>query len=478
MSVDINTLKQKYAAYAERNNDMVGQNEIIVPCLVTMVTELRKERTEKPADMIDEKKSRGDDKHAKKAFVYHLVHGVTLNRKDMNMNLTTFSKTEEGGQNKRESKQDMNILHQHSSISFSTFDQVMARKLKSIAPCVCKVFLRAERFHDRVSYTAGRIMCDELSNCFNSIFYNRYIKGGPMSEIPTLENIKPESFAPRTEEKYMYRHTVLPLTSHNSPFTAVVPLVDFSDRRRLTGSNKDSDETVPSVTVENSMDKVSNGMNVMFVYKPEDNGVEKKTLVKFGYFPAVWSCFGVSSVDKWIKCAGTLVSGARGWYAVGSAKLENIKRLSTNAGFDLDNNEVQGHEEPLSVVSTTVFISAMSLDLFDTVSASGRVLAKEWVADKYSIENYNYTADTGHENAINLNCYLRLREAKAVFNITEMNDPVRAEFLRRTKDMSGVVYYGIFPYGVNAPYEAADIMQYLSTSQCVLPCVVFACIQA
>lgn len=474
MSVDINSLKQKYAAYAERNNDMVGQNEIIVPCLITMVMELRKERTEKPSDMVEEKKIRVDDKHAKKPFVYHLVHGVTLNRKDMNMNMNTFNKSD-AGQNKRESKQDINILHQHSSISFTTFDQVMARKLKSISPCVCKVFLRAERFHDRVSYTAGRIMCDEMSNCFNSIFYSRYIKGGPMSEIPTLENIKPESFAPRTEEKYMYRHTVLPLTSHNSHFTAVVPLVDFSDRRRLTGSNKDSDEIVPSVTVENSMDKVSNGMNVMFVYKPEDNGEEKKTLVKFGYFPAVWSCFGVSSVDKWIQCAGTLVAGARGWFAVGSAKLENIKRLSTNAGFDHDSHEAHGSEE---VVSTTVFISAMSLDLFDTVSASGRVLSKDWVSDKYSIENYNFTAEAGHENPINLNCYLRLREVKAVFNISEMNDPVRAEFIRRTKDMPGVVYYGIFPHGFNAPYEAANIMEYLATPQCVLPCVVFACIQA
>lgn len=468
MSSDVKALKQKYTAYAERNNDMVGQNEIIVPFIITMVMELRKERSEKPSDVVEDKKSRVDT--TKKAFIYHLVQGVTLNRKDMIMNMATFNKTD----NKRESKQDINILHQHSSISFTTFDQIMARKIKLITPCVCKVYLRAERFNDRISYTAGRIMCDELSNCFNTIFYNRYIKGGPMSEIPTLDNIKPESFAPRTEEKYMYRHTVLPLTSHNSQYTAVVPLVDFSDRRRLTGSNKDSDEVIPSVTVENSMDKVSNGMNVMFVYKPEDNGVEMNTLVKFGYFPSVWACFGVSSVEKWIQCAGTLVAGARGWYAVGSAKLDNIKRLSTNAGFD---NEVQGEESP-AVVSTTIFISAMNLDLFDTVAASGRVLSKDWVADKFSIEKYNFTAETGHENPINLNCYLRLREVKAAFNITEMNDPVRAEFLRRTKDMPGVVYYGVFPYGENAPYESVNIMEYLATPQCVLPSVVFACIQA
>jgi hypothetical protein len=468
MSTDVNALKQKYAAYAERNNDMVGQNEIIVPCLITMVMEMRKERSEKPSDVVEDKKSRVD---TKKAFVYHLVQGITLNRKEMNMNMSTFNKVD----NKRcENKQDINILHQHSSVAFTTFDQIMARKIKSMTPCVCKVYLRAERFQDRISYTAGRIMCDELSNCFNTIFYNRYIKGGPLSEIPTLDNIKPESFAPRTEEKYMYRHTVLPLTTHNSPYTAVVPLVDFADRRRLTGSNKDSDEIVPSVTVENSMDKVSNGMNVMFVYKPEDNGVEKNTLVKFGYFPSVWTCFGVSSVEKWIQCAGTLISGARGWYAVGSAKLENIKRLSTNAAFD---NEVQG-DDSASVVSTTVFISAMHLDLYDTVAASGRVLAKDWVADKYSIEKYNFTAETGHENPINLNCYLRLREVKAVFNITEMNDPVRAEFIRRTKDMPDVVYYGVFPYNVNAPYEAPNIMDYLATPNCVLPSVVFACIQA
>jgi len=445
------SLKQKYAEFAERNNNSVGMNEVIVPCIITKIS------LDVPSG-----------KNAKRT--YNRVMAITLNRRNVEMAVKTEN---EGSERKTHS------LAQHSLISFITFDKTALVKLKT--PCVCKVYLRADEWEGRISMKGGSIKQDANSYVFDSVFFNRYVRNGPLGEIPTIKNINPRDFLDGTDPKFMYRNFILPMTTDEKSWTAVVPLVDFNDQRRLVGKNKDSDELVPSVTMEVGPDKTLNMMNVMFSTATGDGTPDYTYVMKFGFLPSIWKCFGISTVERWTACAGMLISNAKGWFVIGSSNLDSLNRLCSNAetdaGYTVNGEPTEPDESSNNnVVGSSSFVNHMTLDLPSTIVSCGRELPKSWVHEKYSVKNYKFQSKSGHENELNTNCHNRVIESsgRSVYNVTEMDDLIRREFMENANTIETIKYYGIFAVGVDGPHEAKDIAEYLADKNHAMPSTVFA----
>jgi len=416
------SLKQKYAEFAERNKNTVGMNEVVLSCLVLRVF------TTTPKEKEQQQKNTKDNKDRK----YFIIKACTLNRKDVKMTMDNNETSQ---------------LKQHSCIYIAFYDRVSVVKLKP--PCICTVYLRANWYDNRVSYKASKIIQDQ-NQCLDMQFYNRFIRGGPMSEVPTADNINPEDFGEATKQKYMSREFFLPLSSDTDRWSSVFPILNLNDSRRFFGKMKDTDEIVPSVTMETGSDKVTNNMNVMFgERRGGDGGPEVNYIVKFAYFPNVWSCFGISNVEHWSKCAGTMIAAAKGWFALGSANREDISRLCSNAevdnGYEIHNDddevsELKKEEDDIRIIGSNAWISDMNIDLIATIKNCGIVLPNDWVLKTYG----NNVSTT--ENPLNINCHVRIKTptpGTTVYNITEM-----ASVKTFVEDAgSKAVYYGIVPTG-------------------------------
>lgn len=434
------------------------------------------------------------EKKSKANNTYYFCKGVTLNKKGM------FIKFEEKRDKKTKEvipfepptkrvkvgddvedvvdesvavKQDDcygHVLPPNSSIIFNTFDRVA---LSIPSGTVCKVSIIADMYENQISFKVGSIMTDSDPS-INSILYKKYIAGTPLAEVPSKYNIDPASFPESVDPQYYSKSFVLPLSKDNDTFSDIDILVDPEDAERFWGTKKDDKHRYPSINTDIEQDKTANSMGVVFV--GNDN---KSAFMKFGYFPDIWECFGISNAEKWAKSAGRLIFNAKSWYIYGTSKLSDIMRMPANAeddseGLDFGMAEDSGYgnygageddeTEHKQVecnkdmdVTTTGFIASASLDLVGTIKSAGIELPRSYVEEIMARGVYKYVVDPQYQNTLNNSWMLRVeRGDKGVFNVTEFDEITRGPFLEDTRKIENLTFYGVFPVGNDSPYEFVE----------------------
>lgn len=360
---------------------------------------------------------------------------------------------------------------------------------------VFKVSISADTYQNNINFKCGEVIMETNQSMITKAVFQKYFMNSEMAVIPTKSNIDPDSFPVGTDPKYFTRPFVLPLSDDTPLFKGLEILVDPEDPKRFFAKEKDTDKLLPSVNTEVGPDQVRNNMSVAFLTDKE------KYFFKFGYQPQVWSVFGVTDLDKWAKVAGRLMFSAANWFVYGSSKLDDIKSMRTNAdvddepgldygyGYGMDDMD-DGSDEPASemkqaeedgMISTTGYISTMTLDLKNTVKKAGIELKPEWVASKFGPEgSYNFSCEDT-PNPINSGWRSKLeRGISAIFNFTEMEDFQRPAFVKEAASKGNVKYYGVFPCGNDGPYEHVNtdkpIEEYLDQTS-TLPATVFAVVE-
>lgn len=426
------SLKQKYADFAERNKKVVGMNEIAITCLLMRNT-----------DVVSKSTSRK----------YNMLNCCTLNRKDITIKVT-------GADDKPSFE---HTIQQHSNLTVNFFDKEAAKVLN--VPGIYKIFIRADSFDNSIRYKAASISPLTDKTIHDPDFFETFIRGGPLGEIPTAENI-PHVNESIMKQKYMIRYFCLPLSNETKRWTNVFPILDLNDPRRFVNKSKENPtENVPCVNMELGHDKCGNFVSFMFGERTLDHG-EKSYVVKFGFVPSLWSCFGMSSTEKWTKCAGTMITHAKGWYAFGNANLEDMSRLCSNSeideGFEI-NGENKEEKSSVPIIGSQAYISTMTLNLAATIKNCGMLLPKEWVLETYALKNYSYQMHDQvtnptffKENPLNVNCHNRIKlphSHTTVYNVTEILDSIRQAFFDNTEKLPStnkLEYYGIFATGTNS----------------------------
>lgn len=472
-----NAIRSKFIEFAALNRNTIGPNETVISCLVTGVFEATAKN--KPEE---DNKTRRDTQSKSRDKTFHRIRAITLNRKPMSITLSPPRNAEPDSKRRRDDSgaaaapPSRFTLDPSTPISVTSFDRTHALLLKN-TPCMCKIYVRADLWNGRPSFTASRVVIEEsTAHALDTTFFNRYVKGSTLGEIPTRENLDQEIYKSGENGEDRCRYFVLPLTTDDNVWTYVEPLIDLTDPRRFAGKDKDQDDLMPSVTVEEGPDKVFNRMEVAFRHRKNDEAPEESIVMRMAYSPTVWACFGVSCVDKWAACAGRMISRAKGWYVIGSSKLHHINRLASNVDqegeYSIDGSAALEN----TVQGSAGYVTLMTLNLPETIKACGRVLDKAWIADKMSLKNYRFSAARGAENPLNVNPLDRLGSDvdSCVFNMSEMTDTTRTLFIDHIKDDARVTVYGIFPTAQDGPYEASDVMEFLKQNPATSPAAVFA----
>jgi hypothetical protein len=386
------------------------------------------------------------------------------------------------------------IVKPGTSMMFNTFDR---NAIKVPPGSICKVSCIADMYRGEVSFKVGSVITD-TDTALTPRLYRKYIQGSTLEVIPTKDNIDPASFPDTMDPKYYSRSFVLPLSDDTQSFRDVTVAVDPEDPERFWGSVKEpaklwsaiTDPTTKfvSVNMPTDTDKVANALSVIYTDK-----AGKRTYVKFAYLPNVWTCFGITAVDKWAKVAGRMIFNAKNWYAFGSSRLVDIKKMAANADADAEDGldfgmggtsygdgEYDGYgeyegaqdgpqETPDDVdFITTGYITSMVLSLPETVKASGIPLPREYVEEIMARGKYKFSfnPESQPENKLNSGWMVRLsRGDKAVYNVTELDELARQPFLEDSRTVENLTFYGIFPVGDDGPYEHVseaehDIVKY------------------
>lgn len=483
-----NKSKREWVAIAKRNTKSVATGYTVVTAIL---------------EFVKEKKSAAGN-------TYYFCKAQTLNRADVPVQFEDKGGDGESPLKRPRTDDDdgaaagpppVHILRPGSSIRFNTFDRTVS---SLVTGTVCKISLIADMYRGEVAFKVGSVMTDP-DPALNVRLYKKYIQGGPLGEIPTKDNIDTEAQGPDTDPQYYGRAFVLPLSDDTESFTEVSLALDCDDPERFWGKVKEPSKLWPSISDPDtkfvsvnmpSGEKVINTLSV--IYTALDG---KRTYVKFGFLPKIWECFGITNVDKWTRSAGRLIFNAKDWYAYGSSRLVDIKKMAANAGDDgpsdgydfggygadvepvMDDGVVQRSDDV--EVTSTGFISSMVVNLPDTVRAAGIELPRAYVEEIMARGKYKYTFDTKiqPENPLNVGWMLRLeRREKCVFNVTEFDELSRQPFLEDTRALK-VKFYGIFPVGDDGPYEymfgadeTKDIVTYAKEHK-VTPATIYAVVE-
>lgn len=382
------------------------------------------------------------------------------------------------------------ILEPFSKIWVTTFDRAGCLTVDSSS--IVKIAISAETYQGNISYKATEVKNEDIKSITTPVF-QKYFQNTPMTVIPTTKNIaQPMDQNP----KYYSRSFMLPLSDDTPIFKDVEICVDPEDRKRFYCTQKDSDRQFVGVNTDVGEGKTRNNLSVVYE-------ADQKYFMKYAYMNDAWSCFGVQDVDMWAKSAGRLMFNAKGWYAFGSSKLDDIKSMRANADADegdaggadygygaygMDMDDIQnvsaqeadvGSSASDDMVASTGFVSSMSLDLAKTAEAAGIELSKEYIKKHYGPDGFfNYNPD-GPTNPINAGWRTRIGRGEhgVTFNFTEMNDDIRPGFIRETADKK-IKFYGVFPVGDDRPYEqvraeGGNLEQFLEENK-LFPSTIFA----
>lgn len=322
-----------------------------------------------------------------------------------------------------------------------------------------KLAVTTDWYIDHFTFQTSKIMIDDRnSNVLSRKVYDSCVVGTSLAQIPTKDNFSPDDFPLGTDEKYITRSFITPLSMGvgTELFSNVEIQLDPHDKNRLFTRKRDDPSRFIGLNYDVGGDNPANMMKVVYTLNNESSS---KIVMSYAYMPDIWACFGVSSVDQWQEVAGRLVFYAVDWLVYGYSQHHKIMAIKANmdgggAIFDEDGAASDDHFQ-----YSTGFLTKMAVNMKDTVRACGIPLSVNFISA-------NYGPDSDYENDIEVNNHplnhgwkvLLKRNKSFCFNLTDMTADQVAAFLKEYAKLedgaaSSIKFYGIYSVESDAPYE-------------------------
>lgn len=344
------------------------------------------------------------------------------------------------------------IINGGDEVSVTTYDK-SAGTLES--GTLVNLAMTTEWYNERFTFSAGSVFVDtKMSNALCDKVYNEMVMNTKMSEIPTASNMSESDFPDETDEKYMSRSFIVPLSSDNGKFANVEIQVDEEDTGRFFCKVKDSDAQLVGINMVVG-DKTANMFKV--VYSPKGEG-NPKVMMSLAYVPDTWRCFGITDIDIWQKIGHRFIFNAVEWYAYGYTQLTRLNGILANKTHD-------GCDDDDPFEYSTGFVTKMAVNLKSTIQRIGVPLSIEYVNGNYG-EDSTYDREQEIENhPINNGFRINIKRNKPfITNLTELStiqvESFFKDFFKCVKekgaDKFGIQFYGVFHSDDVYEYAADD----------------------
>jgi len=420
------SLHNKRAAYTAQldNAESIGANKTIVPALINGITE----------------------KKTVKGKVYYSISAICMATSDRFIKQTKKQKKDDDGSGGSDCEEESNGTTLKPGQKFiSTSFERDCGDIKQGA--LVKMAVSTDWFNDHYTFKVSKVMVDDNRSVLTRSVYDRKVVETALARVPTKDNFSPADFAEGTNDKYIVRYFILPLSSGvgTAIFTNVEVQVDPENMERFYSSKVDDPAQYLGINTDTGRDKPYNNFTTVYTLNDES---DTKVIMKYAYLPDIWSCFGLTDVTQWKSIAGRLVFFAVDWLVYGYSSHSKI--MSIRANMDEDDDD-----EPKFVYSTG-YITKMNVNLIDTAIACGVPLSIDYMVN-------NYGSDSSYENDHDLTTHpinvgwkvLLKRNKKFIVNITDLTTEQVQSFIKeyQKSDKHNIKFYGIYSVESDAPYE-------------------------
>ena len=318
-----------------------------------------------------------------------------------------------------------------------------------------KLAVTTDWYIDHYTFQTSKVMVDDRnSNVLTRRVYDTCVVDTAMAHIPTKFNFSPDDFPEDTDEKYITRSFIAPLSMGvgGKLFSNVEIQLDPHDKSRFYNRKRDDPVHYIGVNFDIGGDNPANMMKVVYTLNDENN---TKILMSYAYMPEVWQCFGITNLDQWKEIAGRLIFYAVDWLVYGYSQYHKIMAIKANmdGGDDMFDDDSSNNEE---FQYSTGFVTKMAVDVANTVRGCGIPLSFDYV-------NANYGPESDYENDIEISNHpinhgwkvLLKRNKPFVLNLTDMTGDQVSAFIKEYKKLenNNIKFFGIYSVDSDVPYE-------------------------
>lgn len=458
-------LHQKRNSYSAQldNAESIGANQTLVPSLIKNMTEAK----------------------TSKGTVYYRMSLICMAGSDVFIK-QKIKKDDDDNANKKQKVEDIDskvvIDNEPHGTIIKPGEQFMAttydRSCGSVGQgTMVKLAVTTDWYIDHYTFQASRIIIDDKnSDVLTRKAYDSCVVETALAHIPTKDNFSPDDFQSGTDEKYITRSFITPLSMGigASIFSNVELQLDPRDKHRFFTSKRDDPVQYIGVNFDTGGDKPYNMMKVVYSLNDDD---ESKIMMTYAYMPESWDCFGITNVEQWKNIAGRMIFYAVDWLVYGYSQHSKIMSIMAN----MDTDVVSDDENDTKFMYSTGFITKMGLNISDTVRGCGIPISIDYMVKNYGPDS-KYENDHEINNPVNNNWKVLLKRNKPfTVNVTDLSSDQLAIFLKEFIKLEGkhnIKFYGIFGVDNDEPYEIQaedDITrEALIVSKGLVPSVIFA----
>lgn len=364
------------------------------------------------------------------------------------------SEAEDASQNGQENSDKGSTLNSGDEFLITTYDRAAGSLDIGV---IVKVAMSSDTYNNRPTYLGSKVLIDKLSNVLTEEVYNTMLIKNQISEIPTTDNVKEDDFPIGTDEKYMNRTFVLPLSVENKKFSNVEIQIADDETDRFFSLSKDSPDQFIGINT-NIGDKTINMFKVVYTHPETDS----KTMMSFAYSKDIFDCFGCANLDRWMKVAPRFIFNAIGWFVYGYSSL---RRLEGIVGDD------SSEENPFNY--STGFVTRMNVDLKKTVERIGIPLSIDYIEQVFGSDS-DYQNDIEFEqHPLNSGWKVSVKRNKPyTINLTDLSADQVETFIKEYRKVGSTAkFYGIFKD--DTPYELTDNVEDEISEKGLIPDMVF-----
>lgn len=323
-----------------------------------------------------------------------------------------------------------------------------------------KLALTTDWYIDHFTFQASRVLVDDKHvNALTRKVYEKCVTGTALAEIPTKYNFSPDDFPPGTDEKYISRTFILPLSMGlgTDLYNNVEIQIDPRDKTRFHCLMKQDPNQYIGVNHDIGADTPANMLKVVYTLNNEFN---TKVMMTLAYKPDVWKCFGMQSIDEWKNVGGRMLFYAVDWLVYGYSQHSKIMAIKDNmeGSDDIFDDDDGTEEEKEQFLYSTAFVAKMNVNMPDTIRACGIPLSFDYIEKHYGGES-GYESEKEYPNhPFNVNWRLPMRRGKSfIITLTDMSTEQLISFFKEYKAIdpkkNTIEFYGIFSVDSDEPYE-------------------------
>lgn len=324
---------------------------------------------------------------------------------------------------------------------------------------VVKLAITTDWYIDHFTYQTSKVIIDEkYTDVLTRKVYDTCIVGTSLAEIPTKDNFSPDDYPDDTEEKYVTRSFVVPLsmgvgTEH---FTNVEIQLDPKDKARFMTRIKDDPTQYIGINSDVGGDSPVNMLTAVFTLNNDEN---TKIVFSLAYKPEAWKCFGIMNISDWQAVGGRFIFYAVDWLAYGYSQHSKIMAIKANIEGAEDMFEDESDEERENFQYSTGFVAKMAVNMKETVKACGIPLSFDYINKYYGPES-GYENDHEYSNHPFNSCGWKtaLKRNKPFFvTFTDWSaDQIGTfikEYMKVEPEKNNIKFYGVYSVDSDVPYE-------------------------